>query len=402
MRIRTKLIGYFLIVALLVPILGMSALGRIESINGNVQDLSENAVPHLREAQELQQIQSDQQAAALAYVATGDVEQQRRYLELQPAFEQKLRELTTSAGSDDARAQVRAVSAARERYEAAAAPLLAARVKRDQRYDSLRTRNAEIVQELNGINRRYVPTGRDAENPNNIPREIRNQINDLLLGTQGMLQVVGLQFSLATGYTVSPNAVLRQQFDTAERTFTGWMQIANNAGGTDDRTIISAVQTKYRDFLSSARAMMDAADVSSATLNEFIAASRGVESALSQYAAFNANELETVKNASSAAVTTSRLLIIVLTVASFLIAAAIGALFADTITRPIAQLRDVADRVSTGDVANVEINVDSKDEIGDLANAFRRMVASVRFLMMRDQEADETEDELVIRSPEAA
>jgi methyl-accepting chemotaxis protein len=50
------------------------------------------------------------------------------------------------------------------------------------------------------------------------------------------------------------------------------------------------------------------------------------------------------------------------------------------ITRPIAHLRDVADKISLGDMDAV-IQVDTRDEIGDLGDSFRRLQVSLREAM---------------------
>lgn len=60
-------------------------------------------------------------------------------------------------------------------------------------------------------------------------------------------------------------------------------------------------------------------------------------------------------------------------------------LLARSITQPLLRLRNAADSVSNGDVQNLDIEVDSEDEIADLAASFRRMIASLRFLMLREK-----------------
>jgi len=57
-------------------------------------------------------------------------------------------------------------------------------------------------------------------------------------------------------------------------------------------------------------------------------------------------------------------------------------LLARTFTRPIVQLTQVADRLSLGEL-DVPIGINRKDEIGELAEAIRRMQASIQFAMER-------------------
>lgn len=57
-------------------------------------------------------------------------------------------------------------------------------------------------------------------------------------------------------------------------------------------------------------------------------------------------------------------------------------LLARTFTRPIVQLTQAADRISLGEL-DVPIQIDRKDEIGELAEAIRRMQASIQVAMER-------------------
>jgi predicted Zn finger-like uncharacterized protein len=57
-------------------------------------------------------------------------------------------------------------------------------------------------------------------------------------------------------------------------------------------------------------------------------------------------------------------------------------LYGQRLTRRIRSLTDVAERISVGDM-DAEINIKSKDEIGDLAEAINRMQASIRLSIER-------------------
>ena len=87
---------------------------------------------------------------------------------------------------------------------------------------------------------------------------------------------------------------------------------------------------------------------------------------------------------------------LLVTMIAFLLAVSTGTIQTQAIVGPIVRLRDVADRVSRGDMGDVEINVTSQDEIGDLAGAFRRMVASVRFLMANDGDEEAVETQFMV------
>ena len=67
-----------------------------------------------------------------------------------------------------------------------------------------------------------------------------------------------------------------------------------------------------------------------------------------------------------------------------LIAGIIIGLFSVTIIRDIKKLNRVAEKISMGDT-NVQIDVHRKDEIGELADSFSRMVASLKIMMDVDE-----------------
>ena len=67
---------------------------------------------------------------------------------------------------------------------------------------------------------------------------------------------------------------------------------------------------------------------------------------------------------------------------TFVLVTLIAFMSARTIVRPIMTLTDVAERMSLGDL-NMQINVPSKDEIGLLAQAIKRMQTSLRLAMER-------------------
>ena len=73
---------------------------------------------------------------------------------------------------------------------------------------------------------------------------------------------------------------------------------------------------------------------------------------------------------------------IILLVATIVIVSLIAWISARAIVTPITKLTDVAERMSLGDL-NMQINIPSKDEIGLLAQAIKRMQTSLRLAMER-------------------
>jgi HAMP domain-containing protein/CHASE3 domain sensor protein len=392
MRLRTKLIAYFVVIALLVPIVGTAAVNRIRTINGGVQELSDKAVPRLRAAERLGEIQRAQEVAALSFQATGRDEDRQRYLDLSEQFDAELARLKELDQTDRGKELLQNIAGERARFTNAGTQLITARQTVDRNIANLRARDDEMVQQLNKIRARFASSGSGAD-IGTIPVSLRNQVNDLLLGTEGMLHQVAVQFQIASSYVLSPNDDLKQQFDTASSLFASSLNIANTAGGPEDRAILVGVQSSFRQFETSARAMMSAADITKRAREVFPEASARIGDLLASYIDWQSQQVTSARNASASTLSGANQLLIAMTVLAFTMAAGLGLVFARAITRPIAHLRDIADRVSTGDLANVDITVESNDEIGDLAASFRRMVASIKFLMMRGTDEEDGEEQ---------
>ena len=77
--------------------------------------------------------------------------------------------------------------------------------------------------------------------------------------------------------------------------------------------------------------------------------------------------------------------ILYLTIIIIIIVIIVSYLFARSLTNPIKNLKEVAEKVSMGDLG-AKVNVKSKDEIGDLAYSFKRLVRSVRILSTDEEE----------------
>lgn len=81
--------------------------------------------------------------------------------------------------------------------------------------------------------------------------------------------------------------------------------------------------------------------------------------------------------------------IIVFTSLLILVALLLALLVARALVKPLRELELAADRISKGDF-DVEIDVRSNDEVGDLADSFERMVAAIKFF--REHSRSEAED----------
>ncbi len=71
-----------------------------------------------------------------------------------------------------------------------------------------------------------------------------------------------------------------------------------------------------------------------------------------------------------------------------MIAALLSFLFSRTLSRPLMKLKHAADRVAEGDLS-YRVSIDSRDEIGSLADSFNRMVSDLKISTERLQAANE-------------
>ena len=76
------------------------------------------------------------------------------------------------------------------------------------------------------------------------------------------------------------------------------------------------------------------------------------------------------------------IILFIVVVAVFMLAFFVAGVLSRAITRPLLDLRELADSVSKGDTSRT-ITVNSDDEIQDVAQAFERMRTSVSIIMKR-------------------
>jgi HAMP domain-containing protein len=86
-------------------------------------------------------------------------------------------------------------------------------------------------------------------------------------------------------------------------------------------------------------------------------------------------------------VNTARDRILMMTVFAVLLIIPTSMAVARTMVQPLKDLKDATDRLSRGDFA-VSLDIRSKDEIGELADSFERMVAAVKFFREQSRHAD--------------
>lgn len=77
---------------------------------------------------------------------------------------------------------------------------------------------------------------------------------------------------------------------------------------------------------------------------------------------------------------------------SVLFAGLIILLFSGTIIKDVNRLNRIAEKISMGDM-DVKMDVKRRDEVGDLAESFGRMVASLKIMMMEKKESEGNQEQ---------
>ena len=140
-------------------------------------------------------------------------------------------------------------------------------------------------------------------------------------------------------------------------------------------------------------------------MDELDAASTTVEAAMSDVVGLAALEMEAAIASAGETRSASNKLIILVTVMAAVLALLIGRLLADSVTNPLKDLNDGAGMIARGDLTKY-IKVKTRDEIGELASAFRTMTKSLRDLVSKVQISAQrvagTSQELAASSEEMA
>jgi len=96
------------------------------------------------------------------------------------------------------------------------------------------------------------------------------------------------------------------------------------------------------------------------------------------------DSLETLGSDLDSSTSHMMIILIIVLVVVVVVALVVALLLSRSITKPVSQLRDVADKVSMGDM-HVTLPKVTDDEIGDLSQSFDRMVTAVRILSQDEE-----------------
>lgn len=102
-----------------------------------------------------------------------------------------------------------------------------------------------------------------------------------------------------------------------------------------------------------------------------------VQAAFEDIFTFNADEGKEISDNNTKLASTALIMMISVIAGGILLAIILGLVISNMISKPIKQMVNAADKLALGDV-NVNVDANSKDEIGSLAASFGRMIENIR------------------------
>ncbi len=162
-----------------------------------------------------------------------------------------------------------------------------------------------------------------------------------------------------------------------------------NPAALVERPVMTSAAVMMKDFNAPATALEETLLANAQTIEaQMTQTTTGIEAGLTASAAKIETQLETNRDTvaseiSDAKDSTQQMTWIVVAIMAIVVAI-VSVIFGRSVVGPIKKLTTAADKVSKGDM-NVKIDVTSKDEVGELADSFGRMVASMKFMLEDDE-----------------
>jgi methyl-accepting chemotaxis protein len=125
-----------------------------------------------------------------------------------------------------------------------------------------------------------------------------------------------------------------------------------------------------------------------AKIGEFAKARETVEGDISSLVDYNLKSAEEKSKQNTKDYQQQSVIMVIIIVIGILLASFLGFIIANLISKPIDQIVSGADKIADGDL-NVTIDVDTRDEVGILANVFSKMVENLNDVMININSAAE-------------
>ncbi|MFH1716039.1 MAG: HAMP domain-containing protein [Planctomycetota bacterium] len=162
----------------------------------------------------------------------------------------------------------------------------------------------------------------------------------------------------------------------------------------DEKHIAAQIEAAFSDAILQIREIVVVNDRLQAQTAELTSARAKIDELLDQdFKVFTSTDLERAKKAGRKMVGTTVAITLILVITGFLDVSVFSAAISRSITRPLAKLKDAMAEIGKGDF-DTKIEIESNDEIGQLADAFNQMA---RQRKQAEEELRKARDELEVR-----
>jgi len=150
-----------------------------------------------------------------------------------------------------------------------------------------------------------------------------------------------------------------------------------------DRDLFNTMKTqweKYITYIENIIELVHSGETEQAMDMVFgVAASAGetLQSTFEEIFRYNSSEGEARSKSNTELASSATFIMVVVIIAGILIAVGLGIFIAQNISRPLQKMVMAADKLALGDV-NVNVDADTRDEVGNLASSFKKMIENIR------------------------
>lgn len=146
----------------------------------------------------------------------------------------------------------------------------------------------------------------------------------------------------------------------------------------------------YRRFLNECLELIKEGryDEADALIPEFAKARERVDATIDELIKINTDAAEQLNIRNAASFRLQSIIMVSISLLGVVLAIVIGLYIASIISKPLAKLVKAADKIAQGDL-DVDIDIDTKDEVGSLAQAFRNMTDNINEVMTNISSASE-------------
>lgn len=144
---------------------------------------------------------------------------------------------------------------------------------------------------------------------------------------------------------------------------------------------LNEIEEDYADFTKVAFALKDANQTEEYT-KLVVEKGRMIVERFSikaeEFSAYQQSVLDEGSSSTSKKVAAVKLLILIISIVSFLVGTVIAIYIGAIISKPIESISNAAGQIAAGDLTQEEVHVKNRDEIGDLADSFNTMASNLR------------------------